>query len=237
MHNKLRPYFKTAIGVSLILFLFLEHPAKSCVEPTPVELQTNLITAEQNLKLLEIAQNETVQRSLLLVKKFINTDFFTNHATYALGRNLIPLIVRWRHLALEHHETETAVFTAKYRLRIGLEEQKPAVSDLEEDYRPGVEQWRGLVAIYFPKNLVNEALTVMWCESRGLPDATSKVSDAKGLFQHKQKYWLLRAEGAGFGEVSIYNPEANIAAAAWLVKQSISHGKEPWEHWACKPNP
>ncbi len=99
----------------------------------------------------------------------------------------------------------------------------------------GVAQWRSQVTKYFPKYLVEDALSVMWCESRGLSNATSPVSDARGLFQHKLKYWKLRADGAGFENADVFEAEANIAAAAWLVDLSVSQGKDPWEHWACKP--
>ncbi len=105
-----------------------------------------------------------------------------------------------------------------------------------QDVPYGVLQWAPLVAKYFPTNLQREALSVMWCESRGLPNAASPVSDARGLFQHKLKYWAPRAASAGFPGASVFHPEANIAASAWLVQSSINRGNDPWSHWACKPN-
>lgn len=99
----------------------------------------------------------------------------------------------------------------------------------------GVVQWAPLIRRYFPERLWEEALSVMWCESRGDPNAANPTSDARGLFQHKLKYWAPRATGAGFDGASVFNPEANIAAAAQLALGSERAGQDTWAHWACKP--
>lgn len=88
-----------------------------------------------------------------------------------------------------------------------------------------VEAWRPLVAAYFPAANVGMALRVMGCESRGDPDAYNP-SGASGLFQHMAQYWPDRAAKAGWAGANIFDPEANIAVAAWL-----SGGGSDWSHW------
>jgi hypothetical protein len=101
----------------------------------------------------------------------------------------------------------------------------------------GVEHWRPLVALYFPADRVGEAMQVMHCESRGNPDATNPTSDAAGLFQFLETTWAFASVKAGFTGASRYDPEANVAAAAWLVHYSIvtDHPRGAWGHWSCQP--
>ena len=94
-------------------------------------------------------------------------------------------------------------------------------------YSAGVEQWRPLVAQYFRADDVNIALRIMRCESGGNPDALGKDKDS-GLFQHLQRYWVERSSAAGWAGASIWDPEANVAVAAWLRD---SPGR--WGHWTC----
>ncbi len=93
---------------------------------------------------------------------------------------------------------------------------------------PGVEQWRPLVEAYFPPDYVNWAMQIMACESGGNPNATNRSSGAAGLFQFLPRYWAGRAANAGFAGTSPYDPTANVATAAWLLKT----GGEA--HWECK---
>jgi hypothetical protein len=102
-------------------------------------------------------------------------------------------------------------------------------------FRPMVERWRSLVAVYFPAELVDQALAVMDCESFGDPTITNHHSGAAGLYQHMPRYWPSRSAAAGFPGASIYDGEANIAASAWLVDRSMDAGLDPWFHWACRP--
>ena len=98
-----------------------------------------------------------------------------------------------------------------------------------------VEEWRTLVEQFFAADLVDGALTVMQCESRGDPLAYNPVSGASGLFQFIPSTWAWAAPGAGFPGASPFEPDANVGAAAWLVQQSIDQGKQPWTHWHCTP--
>ena len=121
-------------------------------------------------------------------------------------------------------------------------EHRAAVRRFEEEIRRraealGVERWRTLVEFYFPPERRAEAFAVMRCESGGNPNATHPVSNAAGLYQFLLGTWIFSSRNAGFEGASRYNPEANIAAAAWLVQSSIdtNHPRGPWGHWSCRP--
>jgi len=90
-----------------------------------------------------------------------------------------------------------------------------------------VEQWRPLVERWFDADEVETALRVMACESGGDPNAVNVRSGAAGLFQHLPKYWPERSRKAGWEGADIFDPEANIAVAAWLQRTG------GWRHWVC----
>ncbi len=102
-------------------------------------------------------------------------------------------------------------------------------------FPPLVERWRPLVTVYFPAELVDQALSVIRCESLGDPAIVNPVSGAAGLFQHMPRYWPERAAAAGFPGASPFDPEANIAGAAWLVRVSLEDGLPAWYFWSCQP--
>lgn len=52
----------------------------------------------------------------------------------------------------------------------------------------------------------------------------------EGLFQHDPYYWPARAEGAGFGGASAFDPVANAFTSMWMV--SVGY---PLSHWSCSP--
>lgn len=93
-------------------------------------------------------------------------------------------------------------------------------------------QARALVIEYFPAWAVESAMRVIGCETGYTYDPWSKnkYSGASGLFQHMPRYWSERSAKAGWGGWSIFNPEANVAVAAWLWGQTGT-----WQHWSCKP--
>lgn len=88
-----------------------------------------------------------------------------------------------------------------------------------------VEEWRSLVSAYFAAADVETALAVISCESGGDPNAMNPTSGAAGLFQHIPRYWPDRAAAIGLPDASIFDPIANVAAAAWLV---ATEGWSPW---------
>jgi len=88
-----------------------------------------------------------------------------------------------------------------------------------------VDEWRSLVSAYFATSDVELALRVISCESGGDPNAQNPRSGAAGLFQHIPRYWDARAAAIGLPGASIFDPVANVSAAAWLV---YTEGWGPW---------
>ncbi len=103
------------------------------------------------------------------------------------------------------------------------------------DFPPKVERWRPLVATYFPSARVDDALTVLSCESGGDPNAYNPYSGASGLFQFLPSTWATVSPRAGFAGDSVFDPEANIGSAAWLTDYYESRGSHPWAAWNCRP--
>ena len=54
---------------------------------------------------------------------------------------------------------------------------------------------------------------------------TNASSGAAGLFQHIPRYWSDRSTKAGFAGADIYDPNANVGVAAYLVD------RDGWKHW------
>lgn len=102
------------------------------------------------------------------------------------------------------------------------------------NHPPEVEQWRGLVAAYFPSNRVEEALRIIDCESNGDPNALNPYSGAGGLFQFLPSTWESTAPKAGFAGASVFDPAANIGSAAWLANRYEQLGYYYWHPWNCK---
>lgn len=105
--------------------------------------------------------------------------------------------------------------------------ERPTVS-------PSAERWRSLVAAYFPGSMVEDALVIIQCESHGDPDAVNPYSGASGLFQFIPGTWAVASVSAGVGGASVFDPEANIAAAAWMTGYYQSNGDDPWAAWTCR---
>ncbi|MFQ5968543.1 MAG: transglycosylase SLT domain-containing protein [Acidimicrobiia bacterium] len=136
--------------------------------------------------------------------------------------------------------TDTALGQAYRDLGDADSRYQSALSDLETAQRKlatfrGAGQWRPIVERFFRAPLVEDALWVMQCESRGNPDATNSVTDAAGLYQFLSGTWTYASSGAGFAGASRYDPEANIASAAWLAHRYQDRGSSPWVPWSCKP--
>ena len=98
----------------------------------------------------------------------------------------------------------------------------PSSPSVPWNVEAGVEQWRGLVAAYFPAPEVDRALCIMWHESRGDPNAYN-ASTATGLMQVKS-FW---AESFGYTAADLFDPAINLQVAAGI--QATSTG---WGHWA-----
>lgn len=102
------------------------------------------------------------------------------------------------------------------------------------NHPPAVEQWRSLVQTFFPSNRVEEALRIIDCESNGDPDAYNPYSGASGLFQFLPSTWASTAPNAGYPGASPFDPEANVASAAWLAGRYEALGLYYWQAWSCK---
>lgn len=90
----------------------------------------------------------------------------------------------------------------------------------------GAEDWRPLISYFFNTSDVDLAVTVVECESRGVPEAKNPRSTASGLFQHLASMWPPRAASAGYAGADVFDPVANTAVAAWLVYEGGG-----WRHW------
>ena len=101
-----------------------------------------------------------------------------------------------------------------------------------KEWYPRVERWRPLLEEHFLPGDVETGLAVIACESSGDPLAESKVSTAKGLWQHLGKYWKLRSRQANIRGASIWDAEASTIVAAWLVYNTGNS----WDHWTCARN-
>ncbi len=108
---------------------------------------------------------------------------------------------------------------------------RPTPVTSEAIYEPEVERWRATVVEALQEYGLEEEeetfMRVLWCESRGDPDAKNPESGASGLMQHIPSYWPDRATAAGFHKASPFDPIANIYASVWLLDVG------GWSHWEC----
>lgn len=87
-----------------------------------------------------------------------------------------------------------------------------------------VEQWRSLVASYFPADQVDTALRVMACESGGNPNAQNPSSGAAGLMQVMPDW----APVFGVSYEALFDPATNLSIAYAL------YASEGWaSQWSC----
>lgn len=90
---------------------------------------------------------------------------------------------------------------------------------------------RELVTEYFQPDDVNRAIRVAWCVSAFNPAAVNPATGSSGLFQHLPDVWAERSAAAGHPMSSIFDPDANVAVAAWMLYE-LPGG---WSHWDCAP--
>lgn len=105
-----------------------------------------------------------------------------------------------------------------------------AAPSVDRGMGTGVEQWRGLVSSYFPADQVERALCIMSHESGGNPEAANSSSTAAGLFQFLRSTWdnmvPLDITGGSYDSGQVFNAEANIRSAAWLMNAA------GWSQWS-----
>ena len=93
----------------------------------------------------------------------------------------------------------------------------------------GVEQWRTLVAAYFPADQVDRALRVMACESGGDPNAYNP-SGASGLMQVLSSW----ADNFGYRPADLFDPAINLRVARYLWDDGEARVGNGWVHWVCR---
>lgn len=100
-----------------------------------------------------------------------------------------------------------------------------AVSVSYDGSNPRLEEW---IARTWPVDLVDEAIDVAWCESRGIP--TARNGRYRGLFQ------IGPVEFRKFGTGSVYDPIDNSKAAfAYYSYMENRRSGAGWNPWSCKP--
>lgn len=93
----------------------------------------------------------------------------------------------------------------------------------------GVEQWRGLVEVYFGGE-TDLALCLMSKESGGNPDAYNSSSGASGLMQ-VMGFW---ADEYGVDRSALFNPETNLSIAKGIRDQQGWGAWSPYKRGACR---
>jgi len=110
---------------------------------------------------------------------------------------------------------------------------------MQGDHDPQVERWRPLVERYFRSADVDYALMIMWGESQGNPAIVNDAAGLVGLYQLPLSVWpdrinQVRAYWAQRGvkvPYNIWDPEAQIATAAWTVDHVGSKAGSGWMAW------
>lgn len=74
----------------------------------------------------------------------------------------------------------------------------------------------------------NQMLRVAWCESKYDPRAYNGRSGASGVFQFIPSTWRWASASVGLANASPFDPQANVEAAAWLMKTQGAR------HWQCR---
>ena len=140
------------------------------------------------------------------------------------ARGLDPALLEMRAASADDESANWA------RSRLRRLANEAATRETMRDREDGdtVGRWRLLVAQYFAPEDVDWAMGRIACESTGDPYAENPRSSAAGLFQHLHRYWPERAEAAGWAGAPVWDPEANIAVAAWLFYEGGGPG-----HWTC----
>lgn len=93
-------------------------------------------------------------------------------------------------------------------------------------------QVRGFIARYFEPTDLDHAVSVAWCESSFNAASVDVRTGGSGLFHLPPDRWSQMSEAAGWARADIFDPEANVAIAAWWV--STDPGS--WDVFACTGN-
>jgi hypothetical protein len=104
-----------------------------------------------------------------------------------------------------------------------------------------VEEWRPLVAGHFSADKVETAMCLIHYETGGTGDPNIKNrqgSSAAGLFQFLKSTWdnvvPRSVTGGSYSSGQVYQPEANVRAAAWLQGAAGWGQWSPWGRGLCR---
>lgn len=132
-----------------------------------------------------------------------------------IGLILILFLVSPKHSIAHRHEDISYI-------------EKPFIAEtiITDEIKPikkvqSAEEWRDIVAKYFPADEVENALRIIFCESKGDPLAINSSSGATGLFQ------IMLFNNRPSKE-ELLNGETNIQFAAQMFASS------GWKPWTCK---
>ena len=84
----------------------------------------------------------------------------------------------------------------------------------------------------WPEELLAEALTVAYCESKWSPYAVGDGGHSLGAFQLNKDTWFTYA---GEDPAQWADPLVNARVAWAAYNYDISRGYVPWKQWSCKP--
>ncbi len=94
-------------------------------------------------------------------------------------------------------------------------------------HEAGGERWRALVSIYWPADLVDRAMCVLWHESRGREWIDNPRSGAAGLFQIMPFWWEKGLPSEYRGDR--HDPVTNVRAAYYI------YTRQGWRAWTVLP--
>jgi hypothetical protein len=94
----------------------------------------------------------------------------------------------------------------------------------------GPEQWRALVAAYFPGHAVNRMLCLMRYESGGNPSARNPSSGASGLLQ-VMPFW---ADHYGVARQALFDPDTNLRIARLVWDEQGYRAWSPYKRGLCR---
>lgn len=113
-----------------------------------------------------------------------------------------------------------------------LAEAAPASSNLSSLQRSSYlteREVRQLVAKYFDADDVDRAVRVAWCESSFNAASIGVTDGGGGLFHLDPGTWADLSAAAGRGGTDVFDPESNVAVAAWVV-----YFGEGWATFGCQ---
>ena len=86
-----------------------------------------------------------------------------------------------------------------------------------------------LATFFYTEEGLTWARRVSYCESSWNINALGALGEVS-LFQHRPEFWANRSARAGYPDGDIWDPQINVAVAAWMY-YSPDFGPS---HWSCK---